>query len=151
MNVEVRRLELVISAVLLILGVLITMGASRMPMGTTSLPGPGFLPLVLGILIVLTALGVVVYTLLARETLEPVRLGHVYITVTSAALIGVGLLFERAGFLISVFLFMYVMLVVISPLGWWRSALAAAAMTGASYLCFDVLLGVRLPPAPFML
>jgi len=148
-RVEVRKIELALAVAFLILGVLIAMASARMPMGTPSLPGPGFLPLILGALIAGTAALIGVRSLRARDSGEPVQFGHVYIAVTVAALIAAGLAFERIGFVPTVAAFMFVMLAIISPLGWWRSAVAAAVVTVACYLFFGVVLGIRLPPMPF--
>jgi hypothetical protein len=149
MPVEVRRIELAVAIALLILGVLVAATAARMPMGSPSLPGPGFLPLILGILIAVVAAIVGVRSLTTPGQAEPVLLGHANIAITAVALIGVSLLFERLGYFPSVIAFMFVMLVTISPLNWRRSAVAAIVVAVACHLFFDVLLGVRLPPMPF--
>ncbi|MSP88276.1 MAG: tripartite tricarboxylate transporter TctB family protein [Alphaproteobacteria bacterium] len=152
MNVRPRRLELTIAAIIFALGALMAGSAWHMPMGTTSLPGPGFLPLAIGILLTATSLTVAARCAMAAGPAEePTLLGHRFIVVTFAALLGVAWLFERVGFPISIFLFMFVLLVALSPLNWWRAALSAAAAVAVSYVFFGVVLGLNLPrtPLPF--
>jgi len=67
-----------------------------------------------------------------------------------ALIIVAGLLFERVGFIVTSTLFLFVMLASLSPLGWWRSLLAAVAASIATSYIFQNLLGVTLPPLPFV-
>ena len=153
MHIRPRRLELAIAAIIFALGALMAGAAWRMPMGTASLPGPGFMPLALGILLAATSLAVAArcVAMMAGPAEEPAPLGHRFIYVTFAALLGVAWLFDRVGFLTSIFLFMFVLLAALSPLNWWRAALGAVTAVALSYVFFSVLLGLNLPrtPLPF--
>src|SRR3712207_2089207 len=116
-----------------------------MPMGTAFLPGPGFLPIVLA-----TLPGVGGLVLLGRSTLMilevgEVRLGHLNIFVAFVTLCVCAFMFERIGYLLASGLFLFVLLWSWSPLGLWRSAIAAAGAAFLSSLFFTDLLGVSLP------
>jgi putative tricarboxylic transport membrane protein len=141
-----RRGETVAAAALLVFAVAIVWGAVLMPPGTVGAPGPGFFPRALGALLALVSVGLLV----RAYRLDPigdevVALGHRHITLTFAALVGLGLLFEYAGYVLSATLFMLVLLRAFSTLGWIRSALAAAATAVVTYYLFVNVLGVMLP------
>jgi hypothetical protein len=149
MRIRPHRLELSIALVIFALGASMAGTAWHMPMGTANLPGPGFMPLVIGVLMAVTALAIAARCVaIANRAEEPVSLGHRLIYATFAVLLGVAWLLERVGFLISAFLFMFVLLATLSPLNWRRSALGAAAVVALSYLFFSLVLGLSLPRAP---
>ena len=54
-----RRGEAAIAALLMALGLYVVWASSEMPAGSISLPGPGFFPTALGVLLILSALGIV--------------------------------------------------------------------------------------------
>ena len=121
-----------------------------MPSGTVSLPGPGFIPVVLGVLLALTSLALLVKRLVTRSAYdEPVVIGHRHITLALLTIVGASFLFEPAGYLITSALFLFILLKALSTLGWWRSALAAIAAAVVSKYFFHDLLSVVLPPLPF--
>ena len=142
----VRRGETAVAAVLLAIALYVGVEALRMPRGSLALPGPGFFPAGLAVLLGAAALG-----LLARVGLglaadeEAVALGHGHVVTILASLAGVALLLERLGFLVTLSLFLLVLFRALSPLGWLRSAVAAVATTVAAYLFFHTVLGVSLP------
>lgn len=152
MRIRPHRLELSIAAIIFALGAFMAGTAWHMPMGTANLPGPGFMPLVVGALMTAAAFVIAARCVAtAKSVEEPIPLGHRFIYVTFAALLGTAWLFERVGFLVSVFLFMFVMLAALSPLNLWHSALGAVAAVAASYAFFGLVLGLSLPrmPLPF--
>jgi hypothetical protein len=149
-TISLRRLEIAVMVFLLLLGAFATWEASRMPFGTAAMPGPGMMPMALGVLLMLSAAGLVVLELKAPVTDAAVLLGTRHVALAVAAIVVSGLLFERAGFLITSSLFLFLMLVALSALGWWRSLLAAVAVSIAARYLFQNLLGVTLPPLPFV-
>ncbi|HET7096743.1 MAG TPA: tripartite tricarboxylate transporter TctB family protein [Casimicrobiaceae bacterium] len=150
MNVSIRRLEIAVAAALFLLGAFAVWQAALMPFGTVALPGPGMLPMALGVLLMLSSAGLVVAELRAPARIEIVTLGNRHIVLAFVAVVVAGLLFETAGFLVTSTLFMFVLLTALSTLGWWRSLLAAVATSVAAGLFFDKLLGVVLPSLPFV-
>ena len=151
MQVDSRRGDLAIAVLLLALAAFFLWGAWHMPAGTFAVPGPGIVPTVLAALLAATALALIVRSLLAsaRASAVPVPFGVASAAIVVAALAGVALALERAGFVISAGAFMFVMLRAFSRLGTLRSALAAAAVAfGASWF-FGTVLGVNLPRGPW--
>ena len=146
---SLRRLEIGVGVALLLLGVFAAWEGARMPQGTAGLPGPGVLPVALGVLLALSSIAVMTISARATVAREPVAIGHRRITYAVLALFAAGLLWERAGFLITCTLFLFVMLSMLSTLGWWRSLIAAIVGALAARFLFQGLLNVVLPPLPF--
>jgi len=147
---SLRRLEIAVAVSLLLLGAFATWGAAEMPFGTAAMPGPGMMPMALGLLLMLSAAGLIVLELRAPATDAAVVLGNRHVALGIALIIVAGLLFERVGFIVTSTLFLFVMLASLSPLGWWRSLLVAVAASIATSYIFQNLLGVTLPPLPFV-
>ena len=145
-TISLRRGEIAASVVLLAFSLAIVWESLNMPAGTAGAPGPGYFPKALGTLLALASVGLFVRALrIAPAADEAVDLGHRDIALTVIALVGLGLLFERAGYLVSSTLFMLVLLRAFSALGWARALAAALVVSLATYYPFDKLLGVTLP------
>ena len=150
MNASTRRVELAVAIVLLAIGLLAALGAARMPLGTASLPGPGMTPMIEAILLALCA--AVILKQRFKEPAgadDPLVLGHRHVVLAVFSIIGVGLLLERAGFLVTGSLFLFVLLWAFSTLGWWRSLLASVLACTVVMFVFRDLLNVALPRFPF--
>lgn len=150
MQVNPRRGDLAIAVLLLALAAFFLWGGWHMPAGTFSVPGPGIAPTILGALLAATALTLIVKTLLgARGAGVRVSFGLASVAIVFAALTGVALAFERAGFPATLGVFLFVMLRVFSRLGTLRSVLAAVGIVLAAEWFFGSLLGVNLPRGPW--
>ena len=148
-----HRGEMAVGAVLLLFACAILWGSFLMSAGTSGAPGPGFFPRALGALLAAVSVGL----LIRAQRLEPaadvtVALGHRDIALTLLALAGFGLVFERAGYLLSATLFLLVLLRAFAKRGWLGSLAAAVAIALVSYYFFVKLLGVMLPAGllPFL-
>ena len=144
--VTMRRGETAAAVALLLFACAILWGSVLMPSGTVGAPGPGFFPRALGSLLALVSVGLLVRSLRLDPAVdEVVALGHRHIALTLVALVGLGLMLEYAGYVLSATLFMLVLLRAFSTLGWTRSMLAAGATALVSYFLFVHLLSVMLP------
>ncbi|MEK7230768.1 MAG: tripartite tricarboxylate transporter TctB family protein [Pseudomonadota bacterium] len=151
MQVDPRRGDLVIAVLLLALAAFFLWGAWRMPAGTFAVPGPGVVPMILGALLAATALVLFIKALIGdrSEAGVSVAFGVAPIAIVFAALTAVALAFERAGFLVTLSVFMFVMLRAVSRLGTLRSVLVAVGIVLAAGWFFDSVLGVNLPRVPW--
>lgn len=151
MQVDSRRGDLAIAVLLLALAAFFLWGAWHMPAGTFSVPGPGIVPTILGALLGVTALVLLIKTLIASAPGAgvPVSFGVAPVAIIFAALTAVALAFERAGFLVTLSVFMFVMLRAVSRLGTLRSVLVAVGIVLAAGWFFDSVLGVNLPRVPW--
>ncbi|HEX2726469.1 MAG TPA: hypothetical protein VHN20_11670, partial [Beijerinckiaceae bacterium] len=97
MVVDRRRGEVFVGLALAAFGVTLTVLAWRMPAGSVSLPGPGFMPSAVGILLALTGLGCAMRTLLANDAAGTVNLGGPGAWGALATLAIAAFLFESLG------------------------------------------------------
>jgi Na+-transporting NADH:ubiquinone oxidoreductase subunit NqrB len=119
-----------------------------LPFGGVGLPGPGFFPFALGVVLAVFALAIFVRA--GREPAgEPVHLGHRDVLVVFAALVGVALTFEQLGTYVSLGAFVTILLVAIAKSALWRIVLGVGLGMVAVWVVFKMLLGVQLPTGPF--
>lgn len=144
-----RRAELVTGFVLSGLGVYWILDARAMPPGEFSVPGPGFVPTVVGAGLCVVTMALAVRAATRRGGDGEVSLGHPHIWAALVAVLGTSLLFERLGFLVTIVLFVATMLRVLSALRWPSLILAAVAAGLAAHLFFAELLGIQLPAMPW--
>jgi hypothetical protein len=150
MKTSIRQLELAICIAMVLLAALVFWQGWQMPEGAGGRLGPGSIPVVLAALLAPTALLIFMGRYRTPERAEDAtRLGNRPIIVSILAVLGAGLLFERAGFIVSAGAFLFILLWMLSQLGWWRSGLAALVTVIVAKFVFDGVLGVMLPPLPF--
>jgi hypothetical protein len=147
--VSVRRGGIAVAAVLAGVGLLFAWQASLLDFGGLDLPGPGFFPLVLGILAFALA------TLIGIEGWRgvgeggTVEFGHRDVLIVLAALMAAAALFEPLGAYLSLGLFGAVLLVLLARVSVPLAIAAAAVAMLACWYFFQVLLGLQLPRGPF--
>lgn len=129
-------------------GLVVVRYALELPLGTLTRPGPGFVPLGLGI--GLTALSLVTLVHGVRSTATGGRPRGRVAVARVLAVPGAMLLFAIAlhwlGYLLSAVLLMWALFALASPApASWRPLVAALATTGLSYLLFHSLLEAGLP------
>lgn len=151
MQVSPRSGDRAIAVLLLAIAAFFLWGAGHMPAGTFSVPGPGIVPATLGALLAVTALVLLIKTLLAGRSAAgaSISFGLVPVATVFAALTLVAIAFERAGYLATLGVFLFVMLRAFSQLSTLRSALLAGAIALAAGWFFGSVLGVNLPRVPW--
>jgi hypothetical protein len=142
-------------------GIIFAWQAALLDLGQVGLPGPGFFPLVLALLLAIFSAAIALEGWLssakdgakdrAKETAkdEPLEFGHPQVLITFAALLAVPILFEPLGALIALGLLSAVLLVFIARLSPLLAIVWSAVGMAASWYLFEELLGVRLPTGPF--
>ena len=140
--------EMLMAAAILGAAVFFIWQSLYLPFGGVGLPGPGFFPFALGV--VLAAFAVAIFARVMREPDgDPVHLGHRDVLVVFAALVGVALTFESLGSYASLGAFVAILLLVIARSALWRIALGTGLGMVAVWVVFKILLGVQLPTGPF--
>jgi hypothetical protein len=147
--VSARRGGIVVAALLAVIGVLFAWQASLLDFGGFDLPGPGFFPLVLGVVVFALSTIIAIEGLRGAGEGETVALGHRDVLIVFAAMVAVAALFEPLGAYLSLGLFGAVLLVVIARVSVPLAALAACIAMAACWYFFQVLLGLQLPRGPF--
>jgi hypothetical protein len=146
--VSARRGGIVVAAVLAGVGLVFAWQASLLDFGGFELPGPGFFPLVLGILVFAFAVLIGIEGLRGGEG-DTVELGHRDVLIVLAALVAVAALFEPLGAYLSLGLFGAVLLVVLARVSVPLAVASAGIAMVACWYFFQVLLGLQLPRGPF--
>src|SRR5690348_12883330 len=96
-EIDQRTGEIVIGLALAALGVFVFVMARQMPFGTLGEPGPGVLPMTLGVLLVGAGLLVAALAWRAMPRAAAIPLGHADVLVGIAMLLLVGFVFEPLG------------------------------------------------------
>jgi putative tricarboxylic transport membrane protein len=148
-GVSARRGGIVVAAVLAAVGLVFAWQASLLDLGGFELPGPGFFPLVLGILVFAFAVLIAIEGLRGAGEGETVELGHRDVLIVFVALAAAAALFEPLGAYLSLGLFGAVLLVLLARVSVPLAIGAAAVAMVACWYFFQVLLGLQLPRGPF--
>ncbi len=148
-SIPSRQGELCAAAALLLVGMFFVWQSASLKFGSIEQPGPGFFPMVLGL--VLSALASVIALSRWRQPAdgEAITFGHRDVWLAFVALIALPILFERLGASATLGLFMAALLVLIGRVSPLIAIAASAAAMLAVWGFFQVLLGVRLPPGFF--
>jgi hypothetical protein len=142
-----RRGEMAVGVGLFAVAALSGASAWTMPTGGLSLPGPGFFPLALSLLLGVVAIGVIVRAWHHGDH-GVVRVDLPIAGVAVLALAVLVLVWQPLGFLLATFFFLTLLFRSIAGLGWARTLVVAAVVTAGTWGLFVGLLGVRLPVWP---
>lgn len=136
----------------IVLSLLFSWGAIDLRVGTPAHPGPGFMPLLIGIF-----MGAVSIVMLLRdpekaselpqgkkETLFPLKRMRKHFLLLGS-LIAYGLMAPRLGFMVSTAIFMLFLFKAIEPQKWTTAILATTVTVVLSYYLFIVGLGCQFP------
>jgi hypothetical protein len=131
-----------------LVGLILCLGSWKYEMGSFSSPGPGFLPLLVGL--TMAALAVVVFLqafTAENDILKSLWVNTNWFTVITvmAALILYAVLFKFLGFLLDTFLLLVFLLKAAEPMRWKTVVFWAAAFATGSYTVFHVWLEAQLP------
>jgi putative tricarboxylic transport membrane protein len=143
------RTDTIAAGAILLLAVVSVHEASKLPFGTVSNPGPGFLPWWIGV-----TLGLLAFVRLGQAWKSPVipdagagrRIGTVAALV--AVLAAYVLLLEPLGYPLCTFLLVGFMLRAVTPRSWSVALGVAALAAVGTFVVFAVWLDVPLPPGP---
>ena len=148
-----RKKDLISSAFFALCGLLIVTGSLGMSIGRLGEPGPGFLPLIVGAVLVLMSLVLFVNTLRHRIAEQVVtRMGRkerFKVLATSLSLILYAAAMQPLGFVLVTLLLLLFLFKVIGELGWATSLAGTLLTTLFFYLLFGVWLKIPLPMEPF--
>jgi hypothetical protein len=133
----------------LLFALLTCLQASRLAMGETSAPGPGFFPLSLGVVMGILSLIAFFQAIQSKKprgvTVQKERIRWWNIIVILCAVIAYTLSVGKIGFLINTFLLITLLLKVVEPQSWKTSILGGLITAIASELVFNVILKAQIP------
>jgi putative tricarboxylic transport membrane protein len=147
MTVAGERIKVsAVSAIFLLLSVWICWEALQVPLGSFRMPGAGFFPLFLGLTLGALSVLLLVQGLVTRarrsSRVWPERPEVLYLVASVVAAVW---LFERAGFLVAMTLFLGVAMRVLGTKSWSTVVVAAVVGSVASYVVFSRALHIALP------
>jgi hypothetical protein len=148
-----KKAELIGAALFLVLGVHVIQQSLQLEMWAKFGPGPGFMPLLIGIFwIVVSAMHAANILLHPQLVQGPHPFPHGATALRLLLLFGIllasVLLIPVLGFLISILLLVAACLKVMERYSWRRTALGSIVIVGACYLIFVLGIGVILPAGP---
>src|SRR5262245_8212294 len=122
---------------------------SRLPLGSLAMPGPAYVPVVLAVALLVSAVVIAVQggRAPALATLNWGEWRHVAAIVAVCAFMALGL--ERLGYRLTMLLAAAFLLTVVERRPALPAVLFAAALSLGTYFLFDTLLRVQLPRGPF--
>jgi len=137
----------------ILLGLTISIWSTTFPFGGWEAPGPGILPLIVGLILIL--LGSVLFFQTRTQKGEgamrnfvrpfPERTILLRVALTLGALLLSAAFLEILGFILTVFLLIFSLAHIIQPQKWKVSLSFALVCTIASFMLFKVLLRSQLP------
>ena len=134
----------------LIFGSIVTVLATGYQIGSVTQPGPGFLPLGVGVLLIFFSLVILGQGLKSLKNLQAVVPfskpgGLKKVAYIASILLVLGFFFEELGLLITVFLLLALSMVVAELKSWKKIIFMALVTTLGVYILFVLLLSQQLP------
>jgi putative tricarboxylic transport membrane protein len=123
-----------------------------MNIGTINRPGPGLVPVIIGIIGMLVSLSILITGLKKHTEEKKEKVGKKGLTTLISyiiACIAFLPLFEYLGSVIAIFILVLALSKFSGAQGWVRPILLAVLCSGISYTIFSIALGVSLPQGIF--
>ena len=146
-----KKRDVISSVAWIALGGAFAFGALQVGLTLKGKPGPGFLPLISGLALIVIGLFVLVPALISKEGDEktennPGALRRVLLCL--AGLLVWGSVLDLAGYIIATAVFMTFATRLLEPPKWRTSVLVGVLSALVSYFLFSVLMQVQLPQGP---
>ena len=126
------------------IGLFSILSSEAMPTAQFDVSGPGTFPTLLGIVLCAISAFSIVRSYL-KIAGSPVEIGHKNAWQIMFATIALGMIIKYLGFIITIALFIFFLLKILSKISWPKCALFSVAGSVAAYLIFDTLIGIQLP------
>ncbi len=134
-------------------GGLIILGSLRLHLGTPQNPGPGFLPLLVGVLLLILSTALLIRSLGGESEKVPARTpgaaNHFKLIGTVVALFFFAFAFPHLGLLLTAIPLMIFLPRAIGELSWRASLLIGILTSSGMYILFKLWLGVQFPAGPW--
>ena len=146
-----ERYDRIFSFIWIALGVAQCGEAVNLGLGSVSEPGTGFMPFVLGLVMILLAVSLLLeatFTIKKNPQKKTSLWSEVYwkrVFYITLLLLSYALLLPKLGYLIATFLVMVFLLKSGEPVKWPAAILMGALTSGLSYLIFGIWLNVSFP------
>jgi hypothetical protein len=147
-GVATWMVEAVVSAVLLVVGIVVIVESRRLGAGWTSDgPGSGYFPFYIGLIITISALGILYQSVLGKERntevfVDSEQLKRVLSVLVPAA-VYVGLI-ALLGLYVASAIYIALFMIVLGKYSWLKSVIAAVAVNALFFCMFEVWFKVPL-------
>jgi putative tricarboxylic transport membrane protein len=144
-----KRRNLIVSILLLVLAIALLIETMKMPVGTFASPGGGFFPLGLSVVLGILSFVLLLQTIKGKHEEESPpwatagNLGPLVMTI--GVLFLYVFVFELLGYLISTFFLIGLIMAVFGPMKWWKVVTIALISATLSYFLFTAILGMSMP------
>lgn len=137
----------------IIIGLAVMVVSYQMSLGTLHTPGPGLLPFLLGSLLIVVSIPILVGSLrVFKKTAPESRGAEIWagvefknVLVIIISLVAYALLLERLGFILTAFLFLFVLFATFDSPRWFFALGVSSVTIFITYILFNVVLRVELP------
>jgi hypothetical protein len=148
-----RRYDLISSLFWLLCSALIIIGSLRLAVGTMGNPGPGFMPLLIGLLLSIISILLFIRSLkqstIQKNALGVEKNGWYKVVTMGIALLIYAVTLPRLGFLFITFVLMVFLFKAAGEMKWKTSLGGAILTTSLFYILFKICLKVQLPLGPW--
>jgi hypothetical protein len=145
---SVRALSLAFIALWLMLGLYFMLQGLELQLGSISSPGTGFMPFLIGVVLIGFGIMSAIPLLVPAPASEPERLPIQRLrdpAIVVVSMIAYSLALERIGFIASTGVLIVFLTWFVGRTTFLRAAIAGVLATLVCYVVFGLLLGVRLP------
>jgi putative tricarboxylic transport membrane protein len=136
----------------LMFSIIFCVGAIELQVGIFSQPGPGLMPLLIGIFMGIMSIIAIVRNLFTKRESDQGKTGDGLSLanlkkpmIVCASILAYGLILDPLGYLISTFLLMFFLFKAIEPQRWVTATVLTVLTVSVSYLVFEVWLGCQFP------
>ena len=130
---------------LMALGGFVAWQSKNLSLGILRAPGPGVFPFCLGLLLIGLALIILIQGVRAKPGVPETGLNKSRVILALGTLFAYLFVFESLGYLVSTFLFIFILQKIMVKKKWWFGPTAACLISVATYILFRVWLKVLLP------
>jgi len=149
-----KKRDIIPAIIWIIIGLTVMMVSHGMSLGTLQTPGPGLFPFLLGSLLLIISLSIFINSLNVTKKISVgtdetgIWSGIEYknVLIIGVSLVAYALLLVKLGFLITAFLFLFVLFSVFDSRRWILTLVVSLITISITYTLFVLILQVELPP-----
>ena len=144
------RADHLVGGTLVLLAGAVLLGSRDLPLGRLAFPGPGFMPVLLAVLLLACGLAIVLFGSRSRQVLdfdwqESRRAALVFLIIGLTAFA-----FQQLGFVLAIGLMLFVLVALVERQGVLFGLAFAVTVTLGSFYLFTRVLGANLPRGPLL-
>ncbi len=147
-----KKNDLIPAIIWIILGIAVAIGSYRLKLGNLANPGPGLMPFLLGIALLVCSFPVLIHSFLKmmrkteqKEKIIWSEIDFKKLVIVLTSLIGYAVILEKIGFVTTTFLLLSILFKTVDSQKWFSVLIASILTVIITYFLFVVILKVELP------